>query len=75
MSALYSVVETICCGLNKLPGGGIKKIMDKVLTTSTGKEKLPVWVKKTGVTVYMPWDIRLLFTGQECAFTAHSVRA
>lgn len=46
MSRFYSIVETACYGLNKLPGGGVKKMMDKGLTTSTGREKLPVWVKK-----------------------------
>lgn len=46
MSIFYSAVETICFGLNKLPGGGIKGAMDRALTTSTGKEKLPAWVSR-----------------------------
>ncbi|MCM1189617.1 MAG: alpha/beta hydrolase [bacterium] len=46
MSLLYSFAETACYGLNRLPGGGVKKLMDQGLTTSTGKEKLPAWVKR-----------------------------
>lgn len=46
MSMLYSVVETICYGLNKIPGGGVKGAMNRALTTSTGKEKLPAWVSR-----------------------------
>lgn len=46
MSILYSTVETVCFGLNELPGGGIKGTMDRALTTSTGKEKLPAWVSR-----------------------------
>lgn len=46
MSAFYSVLETACYGLNKLPGGGVKSLMTKGVTTSTGKEKPPAWLKR-----------------------------
>lgn len=46
MSAFYSVLETVCYRLNKLPGGGVKSIMTQSLTTSTGNEKPPAWLQR-----------------------------
>lgn len=45
MSAFYSVLETVCYRLNKLPGGGVKSIMARSLT-STGNEKPPAWLQR-----------------------------
>jgi acetyl esterase/lipase len=42
----YSVIETICYVANRLPGGGVKGMMSRGITTSTGKEKPPAWLNR-----------------------------
>lgn len=45
MSLLYDIAEQFCFFTNRLPGGGVKKLMTGMLTSATGKEKPPGWLK------------------------------
>lgn len=45
MSTFYTFVENSCFTLDKLSKGKVKNLMASMLTSSSGKEKIPSWVK------------------------------